>query len=184
MKSAWPLVGVRLAPEEEVTVEVVVPAAGVTALALEPPDGWEHERISGLVVGLDATFSIAEVAPRERESLAASAPLRPGRYWLVTRQGVAAAFAVDEGSESATVEVGTAKLLVHAERRSTIQVVPAAADPFTRLLSARLYVPIEAGESFEFSVSPGRYLLVGEAGAVQAEVDVSAEGAEVRLGGS
>ncbi len=34
---------------------------------------------------------------------------------------------------------------------------------------------------FRFSLHPGHYVLVGEAGAVLAEVDVPAAGAEVRL---
>ncbi|MCC6408465.1 MAG: hypothetical protein IT453_14980 [Planctomycetes bacterium] len=62
----------------------------------------------------------------------------------------------------------------------SVQAVPSDADEFTRLAAARVRVRPDGTGCAQFVVAPGRWTIVGEAGAVLGEVDVGAEGAELR----
>jgi hypothetical protein len=62
-----------------------------------------------------------------------------------------------------------------------VQLVPADADAFARLLAARTPVRIGPDSPGLFHADPGRYALVGEAGAAVRELDLPVEGLRLAL---
>jgi len=200
------LLALRLEAGEQADVVVRRPTG---ALELElVRDGVRVDvfELDGLVVGLDRRFGLYPLRhwrprtsdPSELDTGFQSHGVRaqripspelvtipervlPGRYWMATRQGVAAAFTVHEGASRARVELGSCELVVRARSAGSVQVVPADADAFTRLAAARARVELDATAAARFSLPPGRYALVGEAGAVLGEVVLDAQGAAVEL---
>jgi hypothetical protein len=79
------------------------------------------------------------------------------------------------------VAPGPATLVVRSARRANVQVVPADADAFTRLMAARAWVKAEGEIEARFRLEPGHYRIVGEAGAVLREVEVPLEGLTIEL---
>jgi hypothetical protein len=71
--------------------------------------------------------------------------------------------------------------VVRAAARTSVQVVPADADPFLRLPAARCGVWADMGAPARFRLAPGSYLLVGEAGRVLRAVDGRRAGGGHRL---
>ena len=147
-------------------------------LELEIPglDPDERSDLEGLLVGLDQTFSLCGIEDGRVEG-----GVLPGRYWFATRQGVAAPLTVNEGDTRARVELGDAPLVVRSTRRENVQVVPAGADPFLRLAAARAWIKAAGENEARFRLHPGRYLIVGEAGIVLREVELTADGLELAL---
>ncbi len=176
--------GLRLAGGEEAQLELVLDSG---SLVLELVEGGEPKAIpelSGLLVGLERVFGLHELEHRPAggsslSEITLSERVRPGRYLLLSEQGWTAPLEIP--GERARVELGSAELLVRTQAGRRLQAVPADADAFVRLIAARL--PLCAGEdgAARFRLHPGRYVLVGEAGVVLAEVDVPAEGASLDL---
>lgn len=98
----------------------------------------------------------------------------------VRRMGLAAPFALGDGDERVALDLGSAELIVRGKAGS-VQVVPAEADPFLRLMAARVRVRIDSERGARFRLAPGRYLLVGEAGVVLREVELPSAGLELTL---
>jgi hypothetical protein len=173
------LTGVRLAAGEELVLELR-PVEGALALELVQAGGpFPVEHLSGIVLGLDALFDLREVETESSSLALIEGRVRSGRYLLLSFQGWTAPFVV--AGEGAQVELGAAELLVRTRPGQRMQLVPAEADWFTRLMAARL--PCRAGDEglARFCVQPGRYALIGERGATLAEVEVPAGGAAIEL---
>lgn len=169
---------VRLAPGEELALELLPPPPQPTMLAIEGVAGG----LEGVVVGLEQVFALQEVETEDaREPIEFAGALPAGRYWLCTRQGIAAGFALADGAATARAQAGDAPLVVRAAARTGVQVVPAEADPLLRLLAARCIVWADSGAPARFRLAPGSYLLVGRAGRVLRAVDVGPRGAEITL---
>jgi len=176
------LAAVRLEPGEEAELELGAATQGRLELALPSDAAIDPGQVRGLLVGFERVFGVyeVEVGP-DPATLVVPHAVRPGRYWFVTSTGISASLTVEPGSEHLEVALGQAELRVHAAKRINAQLVPADADAFVRLAAARAYVKVEGEAGVLFRVHPGRYLLVGEAGAILRELDVPPEGAVVRL---
>src|SRR5262245_4318464 len=176
------LAAVRLEPGEEAELELDAATQGRLELALPADAPVEPGKLRGLLAGFERVFGVYEVeAGPDPSTLVVPHAVRPGRYWLVTSTGISAELTVEPGVEHLDVDLGQAVLQVHSAKRINAQVVPADADAFMRLIAARAYVKVEGAAGALFRVHPGRYLLVGEAGAILREVDVPPGGAAVEL---
>lgn len=167
---------VRLATGEDLEVELRLGRATPIELELVGLSPEDLEGFQGVAIGRAQGFSLGMV---ERDRI--EWPVLPGPYWLVTSSGWVAAFEVLEGAPRASVALGQAELQVSSARRTSVQLVPADADPFLRLMAARVRVRIDTGAPARFHALPGAYLLVGEAGAVLRELELPAEGLALTL---
>jgi hypothetical protein len=161
---------VRVAPGVEVDVEVRIGELVPVELDLSslPPD---ERALDGVLVGLDAVFGLCAI-----DAGRVAGGVRPGRYWIATRPGLGAELVVGADQPRVHVPPGPATLVVRSARRANVQVVPADADAFTRLMAARAWVKAEGETQARFRLEPGRYRIVGEAGAVLREVDCRRRG--------
>jgi RNA polymerase sigma-70 factor (ECF subfamily) len=180
-----PLACVRLAAGEERALELELgePHPFALELAGAPP---KSAPTSGILIGRDALFDVrflegGQSGASLTSNLVTSARPRPGTYWLVTREGFVAPLALDEGVERTVVELGRAELVVSCSTRTSVQLVPADADPCLRLFAARQRTTVAPDAPARFRAAPGAYALVGEAGAVLRTLVLPAEGLALTL---
>jgi hypothetical protein len=148
-------------------------------------DAGGAEKPGAVLIGRDRLFDVRFVfAPgSEPGTLTLPAP-RAGTYWLATQIGLAGPIELAEGAVRVELERGTAELRVRATPESeirSVQVVPADADPFLRLMAARTRVRLDRETPARFRLAPGSWLIVGEAGYVLRAVELPEEGLEVVL---
>ena len=181
-----PFACVRLAAGEEAELELAQEdgARGAVTLVLGP-DAGDAEELGAVLIGRDRLFDVrfAFSPGGEPGTLSLPAP-RAGTYWLATQVGVVGAIELAEGAVRVELERGTAELRVRATPESevrSVQVVPADADPFLRLMAARTRVRLDRETPARFRLAPGSWLIVGEAGYVLRAVELPEEGLELVL---
>ncbi|MDA1266723.1 MAG: carboxypeptidase-like regulatory domain-containing protein, partial [Planctomycetota bacterium] len=166
-------------------------------------EGRPHEvyELNGRLIGLDRTGTLTRLShwrPRTSnpEELAVAEmprmrrvasgpdpttvdPVPPGRYLLVSAQGLTATF--DVSGAEARVDLGLATLTVTGRPGQRVQVVPAGASTFVRVAAADSPVTLDDEGVFAFTVHPGNYEVVASGGHVLTRVEVSAQGASIAV---
>lgn len=168
--------GVRLDPGEEAEVELRLAAGPAPELEVLGLAADELAELDGVLVGLDALFGLQFLGGGRLQG-----PVPPGRHALATRAGWIGPVDVPAGAARLTVALGAAELRLTSARATSVQLVPAEADAFLRLLAARVRVPVLPGTPLALRAAPGRYVLVGEAGAILRTLELPPEGLTLAL---
>ncbi|HEX6885301.1 MAG TPA: sigma-70 family RNA polymerase sigma factor [Planctomycetota bacterium] len=166
---------VRLAAGEEAEVELRLEPARTVQLEVQGLTGAPDE-LHGVLIGLDAVFGCHLVSQGRL-----AGPVLPGRYGLATSAGWIGPIDVPAGASRLALDLGPAELVLTSARPTSVQLVPADADAFLRLVAARAALRVLPGTPLTLRAAPGPYVLVGEAGAIQRALELPPDGLALSL---